>query len=510
MKNFFLTSLVIVLVCLALFSSCERVSKKFLVVASTGGDFTRLSDALKSITDATATNRYTVIVKGTIVEDGNQPEVDGYIDAKSHVDVIGQGATIEVWGSAVNQIDYALQFLDVIDSEWRDLNIVAKELWNKNDLEYVGDNSSNPFVDIGFGCSFPVKIRGKTDRTCRLVDIKSSWDWQAGTKGWTYGGAIFDLASPTLINCEFRGGEFGSSIGLIIYSIGSPLLTNCSFVGGGGTGIELGANNYGLIIDGGSPTLIGCLAEGGLGSIYCHAIYINGGEPTLINCVGKPQEFSYTFTYNTDNVSANGVFRPEIGADYRYLTRDLRLAFPAQMNDWTVNIGVSPGGTELASISGSGNMTYPYSASMPMNGYVCDAGSYLYISTSNITGNVYLKYTVMPAIGEIGAITAGLYINNNSHARIINSIFFGTWLWNPPLAFETDDIREGPLKSLPQWEITGSSFIQLWKTGITLKACSALNWFGPFFEMPAYYCTFNADFYNVGLASAPAYNETGQ
>ncbi|MBA7654379.1 hypothetical protein ES703_62257 [subsurface metagenome] len=400
----------------------------YITVASAGGNFERLSDALKSITDASATNRYTIMVHGHIIEDGNHPDVNGYINAKSHVDVIGQGATLEMWTPKATGMDYSVRFLDVTDSEWRDLNIIIKECWNQQDFEYT-DNGS--FIDIGIGCSYPIKIRGQTDRTCRLVNVKTSWDWQAGTQGWHYGGAILDLASPTLIDCEFRGGKWSASTGFIIHSIASPLLMNCSFIGGGSPGIEFGSVNYGLVIGNGSPILIGCLAVGGLGSINCHAIYIDSGEPTLIGCVGKPHEFSYVFTYDPSNPPTDNKFRPDVGVEYRYLIRDLRLAFAPQSNDWTISVGISPGSGEIASIAGSTD-----------------------------TVNIY---------------------NISSIGYVLN----------------TDEPKGGILESPPRWEITGSSFVQLWKYGITSKAYAAMNWYGPFFEMPAYYCTFVGDFYNV-------------
>jgi hypothetical protein len=491
MPRFLLVLLAVIFINAFIICGCERTPKHNIVVASAGGDFTRLSDALKSITDASAINRYTIVVKGTIIEDGNQPEVDGYIDARSHIDVIGQGATIEVWTPEYKGKDYTVQFLDVTDSEWRDLSVLVKELWNQNDFEY-SDNGS--LTDIGIGCSYPIKIRGQTDKSCRLVNIKTSWDWQAGTKGWNYGGAILDLASPTLIDCEFRGGQWGASTGFIISSIGSPLLMNCRFIGGGGPGIKLGAVNYGIIISNGSATLIGCVAEGGLGSINCHAIYIYSGEPTLVGCVGKPHEFSYVFSYDASNPPVDGKFRPDIGAEYRYLVRDLQLSFPPQSSNWTISVGLSPGGAEIASVAGSSNITNIYDISSI--GYVCNAGDYLYITTTNITDKIIVKYTIMPAIGEVGAITAGLYLEK-TNAKITGSTFYGTWLWNPPLGISPDACIN------PGWEITGSSFIQLWKEGITEKAYSVMNWFGPFFEMPAYYCYFNRDFYNVRPADTP-------
>lgn len=517
-KKYWLTVLVLLLAVTLLGDmaaiACTRVPKNYLVVAPAGGDFHRLSDALKSITDASASNRYTIVVQGRIVEDGNKRGVDGYIDAKSHVDVIGQGATIEMWVPEATERDYGVQFLDVADSEWRDLNIVIKEMWDQMDFPYTGDNSSPLFGSKTIGCSFPIKVRGKTDRTARLVNIKTSWDWQAGTKAWSYGGAIMDLASPTIIDSEFREGPWEHSYGFNICGIGSSLLINSRFIGGGGSGGKDSAANYGLVIESGTPTIIGGVAEGGLGNIESHAVYISGGEPTLVGFVGKPQEFSYAFTYDTANPPVNGQFRPDVGADFRYLIRSLYLTLaeqPRAPESWTINIGVSPGGSEVASVSGSANSTYTNDVlryihntpiTVPIERYVSNAGDYLYISTSNITGKIYVKYTVMPAIGEEGYITASLYLGKTS-AKITGSTFYGTWAWNPPLGLSPEAGVN------PEWEITSSSFIQLWEGGIDSTAYSAMNWFGGFFEMPAYYCTFQGDFYNVRPIGIP-FNSKGQ
>ena len=127
-----------------------------------------------------------------------------------------------------------------------------------------------------------------------------------------------------------------------------------------------------------------------------------------------------------------------------------------QSNPWTIKIGMTPGGAEVrpGSVSGNGSMAYPYLSIVPVRNYVVNAGDYLYLSTTGISGKIYLKYTVMPAIGTPGHLTAGLYLGK-SKPKITRSIFYGTWALNPPFAFT---LAAG-IK--PQWEITNSSFIRL-------------------------------------------------
>ena len=63
--------------------------KNQITVAPAGGDFQKLSDALNQITDASASNRYTISLYGRIDETVT-------LVAKSYVDVVGYGADIVV------------------------------------------------------------------------------------------------------------------------------------------------------------------------------------------------------------------------------------------------------------------------------------------------------------------------------------------------------------------------------------------------------------------------------
>ena len=183
----------------------DKVNKynKILTVGK-GGDYTKLSDALNSITDASETNRYCIVVIGKIVDNAQ-------INAKSYVDIIGFSADVTV---QTDSNVHGIVFDSVIETEWKGITIRRK-----------GDVTSAVYACF---------IKGITNKTCRLVNCRFINEISAAVN-YCYGMLIGDSASPTITNCKVQGGSGGSSChGIVIGDSASPTITGCEIQGGSG------------------------------------------------------------------------------------------------------------------------------------------------------------------------------------------------------------------------------------------------------------------------------------
>jgi len=181
----------------------DKVNKynKILTVGK-GGDYTKLSDALNSITDASETNRYCIVVIGKIVDNAQ-------INAKSYVDIIGFSADVTV---QTDSNVHGVVFDSVIETEWKGITIRRK-----------GDVTSAVYACF---------IKGITNKTCRLVNCRFINEISAAVN-YCYGMLIGDSASPTITNCKVQGGSGGSSChGIVIGDSTSPTITGCESIGG--------------------------------------------------------------------------------------------------------------------------------------------------------------------------------------------------------------------------------------------------------------------------------------
>ncbi len=200
-----------------------------LLVVGEGGDYAKLSDALSSITDASETNRYCVVVIGKIIDDAQ-------INAKSYVDVIGFSADVTI---QTDSNVHGVIFDSIVESEWRNITIRRK-----------GDVTSGVHA-----CC----IRGTIDKTCRLVNCSFINEISAAIN-YCYGIVVGDFASPTITGCKVQGGSGGNyCYGIGIWGFASPTITGCKVQGGSG-----GNYCYGIgITNSASPTITGCKSIGG-------------------------------------------------------------------------------------------------------------------------------------------------------------------------------------------------------------------------------------------------------
>lgn len=92
-----------------------------IVVATSGGDFTNLADALLSITDASATNRYLIkIMPGIYDSQSSGPPI-----MQSYVTVEGSGKLNTILKGQYIALQFGVSYANLYESEVRDLTIIG-------------------------------------------------------------------------------------------------------------------------------------------------------------------------------------------------------------------------------------------------------------------------------------------------------------------------------------------------------------------------------------------------
>lgn len=229
-----------------------------VIVAAANGDYTTLSAALASITDAAVDNQYLICVFG------NVPETDT-VTAKSHVHVAGFANAI-VTITATSGVT-GISFASLTNTTWRDLHIVR-----------AGAESNSYFGAVTFS--------GTTDATVRLLSCYvENTTTGSGSANHRFGCYVTNTAAPTLENCTFIGGTGAEwCIGMFFYDDCAGIARNCIGIGGGGAENCRGIN----IKNSAHPTLIDCIGRGGPDGLGGDAIAIyDQAAPILIGCTGE-------------------------------------------------------------------------------------------------------------------------------------------------------------------------------------------------------------------------------
>ena len=102
----------------------------------------------------------------------------------------------------------------------------------------------------------------------------------SGNSGGFGGGMFNDNSNPTVSNCTFVGNTATATSGGGMASLGgsSPTVSNCAFIGN-----TSGCNGAGMLIIGGSSTVINCTFSGH-STNFGAGMLIAGGNSTVINC----------------------------------------------------------------------------------------------------------------------------------------------------------------------------------------------------------------------------------
>jgi len=459
----------------------DKVNKynKILTVGE-GGDYTKLSDALNSITDASETNRYCIVVIGKIVDNAQ-------INAKSYVDVIGFSADVTV---QTDSNVHGVIFDSIVESEWRNITIRRK-----------GDVTSGVHA-----CC----IRGTTDKTCRLVNCSFINEISAAINS-CYGIVVGDSASPTITGCKVQGGSGGNyCYGIGIGNSASPTITGCKVQGGSG-----GNYCYGIVVgDSASPTITGCKVQGGSGGNSCYGIGIgNSASPTITGCKvqgGSGGNYCYgiriwdsaspTITgcksiggeISSHNTNFSESFQPYSDKPYMLLSIAVKVN-TAQESGATLKLGTTEGGDEIASGIPVDSTGWKY---FDFNRVERAAGEYLYATVVDSGGNpisvssdaIKIYYSVITNYADC----YGLYLDTYGYARIEGGTFIGNGA--------SEGVRIlGKSISAKNWLITNATIETLDPANeYSVTASSSLT------DAPVYNCVLVGGLLNVTPASGTA------
>jgi len=486
----------------------DKVNKynKILTVGE-GGDYAKLSDALNSITDASETNRYCIVVIGKIVDNAQ-------INAKSYVDIIGFSADVTI---QTDSNVHGVIFDSIVESEWRNITIRRK-----------GDVTSGVHA-----CC----IRGTTDKTCKLINCKfineisaavnschgiwigysasptiTSCEIQGGSGGdYCRGIEIGGSAFPTITGCEIQGGSSGSyCYGIGIGYSASPTITGCEIQGG-----SSGSYCYGIgIWDSASPTITGCKVQGGSGGSYCYGIWIGySASPTITGCEiqgGSSGSYCYGIGIGysaspiiTSCKSIGGMisshstnfsesFQPYSDKPYMLFSIAVYVN-TAQESGATLKLGTTEGGDEIASgipVDSTGWKFFDF------NRVERAAGEYLYATVVDSGGNpisissdaITIYYSVITNYADC----YGLYLNTYGYVRIEGGIFIGNGA--------SEGVRiAGNSISAKNWMITNATIETLDPANeYSITASSSLT------DAPVYNCVLVGGLLNVTPASGTA------
>ena len=424
-----------------------------IVVVGERGDYAKLSDALNSITDASETNRYCIVVIGKIVDDAQ-------INAKSYVDIIGFSADVTV---QTDSNVHGVVFDSIIETEWRDITIRRK---------------GNVTSGVHACC-----IKGTTDKTCRLVNCKFINEISAAVNS-CYGIRIWGSASPTITNCVVQGGSGGNSCyGIGIWDSASPTITGCKAQGGSGGNYCYGIRIWGFA----SPTITNCVVQGGSGGNSCYGIGIWGSaSPTITDCK------SIGGVISSHNTNFSESFQPYSDKPYMLLSIVVYV-YTAQESGATLKLGTTEGGDEIASgipVDSTGWKFFDF------NRVERAAGEYLYATVVDSDGNpisvssdaIKIYYSVITNYADCYS----LYLNTYGYARIEGGTFVGNG------ASEGIKIA-GASISAKNWLITNATIETLDPANeYSITASSSLT------DAPVYNCVLVGGLLNVTPASGTA------
>lgn len=384
-----------------------------VTVASSGADYTSLSAAFAGITDASIYKRYTVEVYGRVYE-------NTVVTAKHCVDVIGFNAVIESSATGAGADDYS--FI------WG----IGVTKWSNLILERRG-------TDTGYVGYFGLDVTRDT-----VMQNVTFANYQPDTTDGGCGVRTAQNASPTFINCTFKGG--GRSYGYPFAAMGnsSPLLTGCI-----GIGATTGHNNHGFLIgEHSSATFISCIGVQGGGSAngqttsYGFAVAVDlSSSVVMVNCLGTYKEIPATYTYR----SASESFRPTSTLDHVVLSMIVLVKVPQAGK--TVDIGATLGGSEIASAVSLATSGYQY---FTFTRYTRAAGEYVYITPSGVIADncFVIHYTWTSNYPH----SYGLLLWTKGYVKISNSTFM-----SPP-ASPAACIYNWDASYTDRWSISNSTF----------------------------------------------------
>ena len=235
------------------------------VVAKSGGDFTTITAALASITDASPTNHYLIYVAPGVYTER--------VTMKQYVDIEGAGeltTKITFTGSASSATGTVV---GANDAELRFLTV-----------ENTG------------GAAYAIAIYN-SGAAPRLIHVTAS------ASGGTYNYGVYNYASssPTMTDVTASASGGTSNYGVYNHNSSSPTMTNVTASASGGT------YNYGVFNESSSPTMTNVsVSASASGGAFSFGVYNARSSPTINNSVISAS--GGTGNYGIVNVAGRGSY----------------------------------------------------------------------------------------------------------------------------------------------------------------------------------------------------------
>ena len=246
-------------------TAMKTAYKNVLVVAKSGGNYNTITDALDSITDNTANNRYLIwVAPGTFTERvtlKDYVDIEGAGELATKITYIGSASADT--GTVVGSNNVELRFLTVENTgsagyaiaiyngscspHLTHLTATASGGTSINSGVYNKSSSSPTMTNVTATASGGIYTYGVANDTSSSPTMTNV---TATASGGTYSSGVFnDSSSPTMINVTARASGGTTNYGVRNATASSPTMTNVTATALGGT------SNHGVSNVSSSPTI---------------------------------------------------------------------------------------------------------------------------------------------------------------------------------------------------------------------------------------------------------------
>ena len=372
-----------------------------------------IKHALSLITNPSQDNQYTIVAHGEIVD-------TGVIYWKPHTHLVGVGLDWTIATDAASRFP-SLYFLDVTNAVFENATIRisnpghVEKIWFDDSVDDTVVFNNVHFVvnpTVGTTDSVTIIVRKHSNPVFNNCHIVASQGCNSVAC------VVKHAASPTFNNCTIEGaannGEYNTRA-MSIHDSASPILTGCNIVGGVS---ETGSATTVLIANAAAPILTGCTIINGIGN-NSSAIAVGGGarisaSPCFNGCTIMYPVVSKQYIYPDDfpdSTDGNITILPIENAPY--FIHSIYVYVHEAVAGSTLNIGTTPGGSEIAANVSTGVWDVKY---FPYNRESLNANEPIYITLSDPNVGIH----ILLSVGANREGSRGVYLNTHGYARFSN------------------------------------------------------------------------------------------
>lgn len=237
--------------------------------------------------------------------------------------------------------------------------------------------------------------------------------------GYMSGIHIDDVDNSQLYNCTGKSTTTQYGTGIVVYGGGNPTLFSCQ-------GYASGTYSYGILCRGSStPTLISCKGVNSTNQSDGIAV-IEHSNAKLLYCSNDIPKinFRYKYSNNTQSFVISSMYKTTL------IKIGVLVVNPPSQNI-TINIGTTPGGSDIAqnvpitTVAGEASFSYTNDYSLD---HLFNEGDQIYITPStSIPDNTFWLYG---SAYIIGTNQVGLRISNYSSASVIGGQYIAMYNGN--------------------------------------------------------------------------------